>query len=842
MKIKQIQISGFRGIPPVTPPNVDIKLYDKNGLSQDLLLFGPNAYGKSSIADALEWFFKENVRCNTYFEDYASIDNVHMYLGKPEYGEIAYIELVIVHNKKEHKIRKELGQDGLKSGEDLGDIQVELEKAQDEIIVLDHDQFRNFVAAANKDKWRTFSSLIGLEELDHFRTGLDSITTKSLTDALSVDVLRNEISSREGRWENLLKQSLQDNDVHGNKLDELVLYFTYLIEINCKSLDVPAPKNNGINNDFWNRLRSIVSSPEDVQLAADRVSRLKSQKESLIPFENSFHKGLTLLKRKTQLLDEKKGKFDKELLDKFYKLGLQLLEHKKATVDECPFCSTPYQWGELEDHVGRKHADLDFESIRSEHQELWRTWNAIKNTIRDRQSDFNRSGIQRIQDIFREISNFDDIDVALSLESFDLKKIVNWLNNVDKLIEEMHGHRRIIEKQIVESRSVDTNPQEELQRAVWQMERLWRNIGELQDEKKSIQKLRKKLMITQDTVDAIREAASGFRRELNDFSGRVATNITNDVQIYYKELHPGDDVIPTLEVSISGQQRTVSLKCSYKGVQDRTAAALLSESHRNSLGMAILLAFMKFKRQLGSSIEFCVFDDVTQSFDVEHRTNLLALLENPKYPEIYDQQILFFTHDRTLADLVKRAGDNQQRENWIRYDIRYWWLQRMLVESENEGEPFKRAEAYIKEGDEIAAAVYTRLGLERLYKKIIEETGMRIPFTEKPWNVGPDKYRKYILDELDELWSTGKGFIDPNNVNLRSLLTSQRILNFCVHDSIFLDNPMTIGDVQNAIFDIRKLEKYFNCQCGKWYHSVRKDPKTSNPPICRKHGCGKSLV
>jgi len=69
MKIKTIKICGFRGIPPVEPPDVDIDLSTNSVDPKHLLLFGPNAYGKSSIADALEWFFKENVRGSDYFAE-----------------------------------------------------------------------------------------------------------------------------------------------------------------------------------------------------------------------------------------------------------------------------------------------------------------------------------------------------------------------------------------------------------------------------------------------------------------------------------------------------------------------------------------------------------------------------------------------------------------------------------------------------------------------------------------------------------------------------------------------------------------------------------------------------
>jgi hypothetical protein len=232
---------------------------------------------------------------------------------------------------------------------------------------------------------------------------------------------------------------------------------------------------------------------------------------------------------------------------------------------------------------------------------------------------------------------------------------------------------------------------------------------------------------------------------------------------------------------------------------------------------------------------------VTQSFDTEHRTNLLSLLSNPAFPEIYNKQILFLTHDRTLADLIKRPGDIGYHENWLRFDIRNWWLQSMLIESEKVQEPLNRAEYYLNEhSDEIAAAVYARRGLESLYKRIIDKTQTKIPFTERPWNTSINDYRIYLLDEINDLWKTGRGFIDPSEPNFEELFLSQRILNFCLHDSSFLDNPMTSGDVKSAIEEIRNLEKRFKCSCSAWYTTLRRDAD-GNIPLCSAKGCDRPL-
>lgn len=841
MKIKHIQISGFRGVPPINPPDVDIDLTDSTNGPKDLLLFGPNAYGKSSIADALEWFFKENVRGSTYFEEYCSQDNVHLNLGKPNYPQKAFIELVLVHNGTEYTVSKELDCEGKKSGENLTGIQAQLQQAQDEIIVLDHDQFRNFVSAANKEKWNTFSSLIGYEELDHFRAGLDSITTKSLTDFFTLETLRKDVIARERKWQLDLERAVQFFKCSESTLDGLKTHFTTLLEANMASLLLPVPEMSSIDETYWTKLLDHFKTSEDIVKAATRLSHLTTLKTQLEPFEKQWSGNLENLERHVRILDEKKAGFDKELLARFYQTGLQVMLEQKALPDQCPFCSTPYDWMTLRTFVEKQHSGLNFTGIQSEHQALLDVWSKVKNTMLNRQKDLKDSSLSNIQERYQAVSDYTSVDEALSLPGFNKDHIETWLQNARDLAQEMDGNRAVIEEEITQAETAANNPQAEIQQTVNDLRQYWQTILALDNAFQENNNLKNKLTIIEKVVDSLRNVAGNFRNELSDFSGRVAVLINNDVQKYYHELHPRDDVVPVLDVSISGTQRQVTLKCTYKGTPNRAAVTLLSESHRNSLGMAILLAFMKYKRQVGSPIEFCIFDDVTQSFDVEHRTNLLNLLENPNFPEICGQQIIFMTHDRTLADLVKRPGEQNLRDYWLRVDIRNWWLERMVLESERSLEPLNRAQSYIDQNDEIAAGIYVRRGLEQLYKTIISKTEMRVPYSDKPWNVAMEKYREYILEEITELWADNKGFIDPNDPLFQQLFTSQRILNLTVHDSQFLDNPMTLGDVQATMALVQQLKNRFSCQnCTKFYHTVRKSG--ANNPVCKGQGCNTLLT
>lgn len=837
MEIKTIKICGFRGIPPVDPPDVNIDLSSSTNDLKNLLLFGPNAYGKSSIADALEWFFKENVRGSDYFSEYSNKDNIHILLGRPNYQIEAYIELVIEHDGNEYSVRKNLDDSGNKTHEVLSGIQVILQELEDEIIVLDHDQFRKFVSAANTDKWTTFSSLIGYEELDSFRAGIDSLSQRSLTDYLHYQELEREIKNNQKNCQESFHKVIETNQITAETLEELKSQFQTLLEVTLTSLSLSSPPYNKINNEFWINVRAQIITPAPITATSSRLGELNTILGKLLPFPDKTIASIKILKDQAIALNEKKDKFDKELLVKFYQAGLEIIKTNKAGQGLCPFCLSPYDWKQLANEVSERNETLDFAMIQHNHLELLQTWSYLKSEINSRRLNLSTIEISAVKECFDQVDTIEDLDTSLNLSSFDLEYIQTWIEKLEVLDGTINRCKEAVSNEIDEVTSaIEINSQAEIQQTVDQLQQLWKDIESLITNLKYINGLETKLEVMKQVIETMRNITHSFRIELNDFSGRVIEIINADVQKYYNELHPDDNIRPYLSVSVSGNQRIVNLQCDYKEIPNRAAVTLLSESHRNSLGLAILLAFMKYKRQTGSPIGFCIFDDVTQSFDIEHRTNLLSLLEDQNFPEISSQQIIFMTHDRTLADLIKRPGDQDVRSNWVRMDIRHWWLERMELESEQDQNPLNRAQEYIDQNDEIAAAIYVRRGLEEIYKRIIEKTNIRIPFSNKPWNVQLDAYRRYIIEAIEELWNDGKGFIDPNDQAFSQLFTSQRILNLTVHDSQFLDNPMTLGDVTTALTLVRQLESRFTCPCGKFYHSVRLD-RNGNPPHCKNGQC-----
>jgi hypothetical protein len=331
MQIRSIKISGFRGIPPVDPPNVDINLVSPTGEMKDLLLFGPNAYGKSSIADALEWFFKEKVRGGNYYEEYNDQDNIHLKVGQPNFPATAYIELLITHDGNDYTVRKEIDASGRKSGEDLAGLNTLFNQIKDEIIVLDHDQFRNFVAAANDRKWTTFASLIGFEELDHFRAGIESLSSKSITDYLQKAQLEKDVNTKRQQLQSQISQTAERYEVKSQSIYDLQSSFWTRFEITLASLNYPIPnQEEQLSSQYWDDLRKKIRMSETSIKASRRLGELQGFLTKLSPFEIDLVSELKLFVDDVANLKTKKQFFDKAILAEFYKSGLQIIQEQKT--------------------------------------------------------------------------------------------------------------------------------------------------------------------------------------------------------------------------------------------------------------------------------------------------------------------------------------------------------------------------------------------------------------------------------------------------------------------------------------------------------------------------------
>lgn len=599
MKLKAVRISGFRGIPPIDPPHVNISLA-KGDEPQNVLIFGPNAFGKSSISSALEWFFRESVHCSQYFEDYTSADNVHVNVGKTGFPSNAYVEIDIIDKGQVQTVRKEIGVDGKKSGEVITGLDQQLGLCRDEIITLDHDEFRNFVSAASKDKWTTFASLIGYEELDNFRSGLDSISQRSLSDNLRITSLEKDISVKEKSHNTNKSQTCSKYSLSlKSGLEDIENKFTERLGLVLLSLQLPISRTiDNLDEDYWGDIRLKVIPSEGFRQNSERLGQLKKVLVDIAPISKELISKIDELFKNATFLETKKAQFDKGILSQFYKLGLEIIATNRTTTDECPFCRSPYKTDLLQSNVQSYITDLDFEEIQTQANELEIIWSNIKSNLAIRLLTLSNHELSTISSIAKDLPSITEIENSTRITSFNAEIIYKWIERVNLLQRELTKSSSEINIQIKQIElGLKNNPEGQLSAEIENLYSFWKSVLNLRDEKEKIDSLRNEIIVTKDVIEKIREIAKSFRDELEDFGGRVVEVINEDVKNYYDALHPNDNIKPFLETQIEGSKRKVLLKCDYKGYTGKDAASLLSESHRNSLGLAVLLAFMKYKRK-----------------------------------------------------------------------------------------------------------------------------------------------------------------------------------------------------------------------------------------------------
>jgi hypothetical protein len=849
MKIKEIRIAGFRGIPPVENPPLMISIGSLSGNIKDLLLFGPNAYGKSSVADAIEWFFKEKSRGSIYFKEYNEADNAHVHLGTPSKLAEGYIELDVLHEGQQYTLRKAFDKSGKKCSESLAGLDSVIEKISDEVVVLDHDQFRSFVSGADKEKWATFASLIGFEELEHFRAGLESVLRKStLEEQLGSAQLDRGLKEILKRISSMSDETARLMSETTTELPALQAILVGRVSQLLTSIGMPTLTSfDDIKMELWQTIRAQTGSDQSLSNSIKQVSALHTEENNHKPMAAIFHTDLAEFEQTFDSVFALKASFDKQVLKEFYEKGIDVLTKRLTEPDACPFCGQAYEWSKLKRDVEKNRTELRIDDLVLVRDVLLKKWSSLRTPLETKFAQIQKT---RWTDLAKSAANVKDLrqtEEAFSLNGFDQRHVEDWIQSCREFADELErAHDRIQQEQMLLESQSTIDPYAQIRQNTRDYYEAWVTLNDINQKQAEVAQMEKKLFNINSIVSTATGIAAKFRTELDDFSGRVAQEINTDVDRYYDALHFDDGVKPSLRVKVSGNRKIVELQCDYKGIPDKAAVTLLSESHRNSLGLAIFLAFMQFKRKQGTPIEFIVFDDVTQSFDTGHRANLINLLDHPSFPEIRSYQFLFLTHDRTLADFICRQDENS---NWQRYDIVAWQLHAMRLEPYKDIDYIAVAHDHLSNGDHLAAAIYGRHGVELLYRSIVEAAGMRMPYNAKPWTTKLDTYFRAITDEVESAWdqSIAKGnqtlkvgIIDPGRIHVSHLSQGIRILHSTVHDSDFLDNPPSAGDIQNALMAISTLRDMFTCPNCKTQNSafnyfgcIKRDPQ-GNPPKCKK--------
>src|SRR5262245_8587287 len=186
---------------------------------------------------------------------------------------------------------------------------------------------------------------------------------------------------------------------------------------------------------------------------------------------------------------------------------------------------------------------------------------------------------------------------------------------------------------------------------------------------------------------------------LSSISGRVAE--------IYGALHPGENLsgISVEPWTAKGLELSVQLH----GVKQRPPHGVLSESHLNSLAIALFLAMAE---TFNEKMRFLVLDDVINSFDREHRGQLADLLAN----EFAEWQLLVLTHDHQFFEHLTRRAPS-----WRKLELTSWsYGEGPRTLGYETSRALAAARERLEQGDTGGAAAKARRALEEQLQEVCQ--------------------------------------------------------------------------------------------------------------------------
>lgn len=211
MKIKKIEIKGFRGIQN----NIELDLEYKS-----CLIYGENGCGKSSITDAIEWFYYDRIEHLSNEEidrkgGITAIRNINISADSESYISLNF-------SNSDYDCKKIIDSKfKVNSNNNKPSFNQYIEKTRQENLILRYQDIANFILATKTERLNRILEIIGFNNVlkirDILRKGKNEIDR--MTKVKNFD---SEISRREGEIMEKLGEMIVDDNSFVNKVNTLI--------------------------------------------------------------------------------------------------------------------------------------------------------------------------------------------------------------------------------------------------------------------------------------------------------------------------------------------------------------------------------------------------------------------------------------------------------------------------------------------------------------------------------------------------------------------------------------------------------------------------------------------
>ncbi|MBG7613186.1 hypothetical protein IU405_13105 [Polaribacter sp. BAL334] len=796
-KIKNIKIKGIRG----AKETLDLNL---NGKS--ILLYGDNGSGKSSISDAVEWFFTDKVShlSSSEIELKDALRNATIPDTESSEVSISFTKTNLDCSKTLSLKKGKLIPEILNTTEEFSNY---ISNSNSENILLRYQYLTNFIDNTKGEKLKYLSDIIGFAE----------VTKKKEVLQKSHNSVKAEIKSQ-----NFETQISSNKQILINKLGASISLEKQLFDtINEKIKSL----NTGIT----------INSIADIGKLLEHIKRPVNNNLTIeLKFLDDTKNALNILFSEIDLIDGEYVKYFEEFniiandVDAIIKIYLgdllnaanTVFKKKIHTDESCPLCLQPKNSNDLQEEIKVRLKEIEeyskkkvpFDKAKKMVTEIVaerikRLENVLLNTeINKAENDTIKKAVISLKTKIFEYQKAIDVKVTsgdkpLSAEHYKLKE------------EDFSILNSIIERIVKIEDFLKNDTITVLYSNILASKEAFLNIQKLDKQKVVLENQRKTLeLIYNEFVKKQKEALEDF---INSFSERI-----NE---FYQYMNPGEPFqeIKIVTIGEDDELNGITIEYKYNGNWVSPPQKYFSESHLNCFGLSFFLASVE---AFNNENKFIILDDVISSFDSTHRKSFADLL----FEKFSDYQIILLTHEiewftNIVSPLAKKNG-------WLTNIIR--WTEVKGTHIDSEPKTLKDlVETSLADGITENLGNPIRTYLEHFLKDVCLNLDVKVSY--KPNVVNEKRMADELINELKSRISSKSPDLKAKLPVIEKVGNSLLLGNLLSHDNPF--NPK-IGDLKAFWNDIIELEKLFICQ-----EAACKKPKVSlinYDTVAKKIRCG----
>jgi len=797
MKINSIHIKGIRGVKNVLNLDLDKK---------SILIFGENGTGKSSISDAIEWFYSDSI-------EHISSEEIEK-RGKGairnkfiDQNDDAYVDLKF--SDKDINSLKSIDDTAKTYNSNTNDkFKDYISASQSERLILRYHELLEFIIATKKEKLDKLQEIIGFSEVGKIRDLLRKIAGRIKRNIKSEQFQNQKDAKQSTIIENLNQPTytIQEFiDACNDLIKPLKLgkEIKSIIDVKTIIKEIEQNQDNKTSNliNFYGRIA------ESLKLIKENLPQLHTEYED-------YYNAYTEIQKEPE-------KIKKIKLSKLLNEGVQVLKNEIIKEDFCPLCLQIKNRVELLKELNERLEELS--EINEEKEELDNKRSQIETTIQKNLNKlksllddtmFGDEEHLKLKKDIQELGKAIDVILTEIIKDVSKSEQLTEPNNIfisAKNIEELIVFSQYKSKELTESQKKNIKLQ------------IYTKLFRANEAFLAYLKIEKKEHILRKQQNTFELLFADFIRRQEEAINSFLNQFSSDINDFYCTMNPNEKVQNIKLVPIKDRNTEellgVTIEYDFFSATTTQPIAYLSESHLNCLGLSFFLASVKAFKKRNS---FFILDDVVSSYDRSHRTRFAKLLIE-KFND--DFQIILLTHEQEFFELIsstiKSKGWILQEIGWEKDVGSYLKTAQLDYKSQIEKKLEKR------DKDELGNLI--RKYLERQLKKIANNLEAKVIFRFN--NSNEKRMAPELLDSLQSTLSKhSKELKEKADITAFKGIPSF-IANTTSHDNTFQES---FEDLEVFWEETGRLIKLFYCNNCNRHLSVKNIEKANKKISC---GC-----